>query len=801
MGMQTAPTGESYYVPDAMFGGLGAPADVTAAQSPASMMGPLPSEVMQGAQSGFAPGAMGLPSNPDLPAAPLPQNSLDFIVPPAGGSPPAMPDMPGQLHPGIMQAIQGGFVPPSPPRPVQNSPDFIVPVAAPVPPTKAQLAQQAAERAYVASPQGMQESAAAGQAGVLGDQAVLEQQRGDIAAKQAEEQYAIKQKQVADEQAKNAELEAKQQQYFAVRAKEHEMLRNAGIAAANAHVDPNRMWSSMSTGQRVQAGIGILLAGIGQGLNGDHGANPAMKLITDAIDRDVDAQKVDINQKNKTFEMFKDVLGDTDTQQAKLDDYAKMKQASDRLAVADQVDAAAMKYASPIAKLDAQQKSNFLRMQADQIFGTLADKRVAQAHQDAELAVQKQNANTAAYHAAIAARAQKESERKNLDDEHRADMALAEKTMADQRRADMHAKGKYTTEEQATMIGGQPNPVTDANGEVGYRMGPMTGRDGQPLTFDAKQLPKLKDMVSDTDEAVNSIDELRKIRAEAGPTTDLSKSKAWQTSHVHYATILKAMIGAEKEGGAAKLTETQLALAKEQLGQLDDPTRWNGIGPGLEEFRKVIIDHAQRKLNVEGGVDVDLRKRYPDMTKAAEVSEADKLLLRPPTADEIIGPAASATSPLDPMQLASQSSTVRNAAFKAMGGEHLVSAAAQDMLDKLEDTAFDKGNQGTKTAAAALEKIKSAAGSAQSRGVRAKAIQILMKNVPGFSQEKAAALQRAYGELGLEAPKPEGDPNKLPDLGPRDEIIGPATAGAAWAPGRLPLDVANAMQRGFAQQR
>lgn len=60
-------------------------------------------------------------------------------------------------------------------------------------------------------------------------------------------------------------------------------------ATLNAKIDPNRVWSSAGVGNRIAAGIGILLSGIGQGLAG--GPNMALAVIDKTIDRDIEAQR------------------------------------------------------------------------------------------------------------------------------------------------------------------------------------------------------------------------------------------------------------------------------------------------------------------------------------------------------------------------------------------------------------------------------------------------------------------------------------------------------------------------------
>jgi acyl-CoA thioesterase FadM len=58
-------------------------------------------------------------------------------------------------------------------------------------------------------------------------------------------------------------------------------------------VDTNRLYKNMGTGQKIMAAIGIALGGLGKG------PNQALAAINSAIDRDIEEQKIGINQKER----------------------------------------------------------------------------------------------------------------------------------------------------------------------------------------------------------------------------------------------------------------------------------------------------------------------------------------------------------------------------------------------------------------------------------------------------------------------------------------------------------------------
>jgi len=65
---------------------------------------------------------------------------------------------------------------------------------------------------------------------------------------------------------------------------------------ASQRINPNRYLGDMTTMQRVGTTIGLILGGIGGGLTRQ--GNPALEYLNKQIDRDIDAQKANLEQKN-----------------------------------------------------------------------------------------------------------------------------------------------------------------------------------------------------------------------------------------------------------------------------------------------------------------------------------------------------------------------------------------------------------------------------------------------------------------------------------------------------------------------
>lgn len=68
------------------------------------------------------------------------------------------------------------------------------------------------------------------------------------------------------------------------------------------HIDYNRYLGNMSTGSRIATGIGVLLGGAAQGLNG--GSNAALDFLKDNIHRDVETQKAQLGQKQTLYSAY-----------------------------------------------------------------------------------------------------------------------------------------------------------------------------------------------------------------------------------------------------------------------------------------------------------------------------------------------------------------------------------------------------------------------------------------------------------------------------------------------------------------
>lgn len=124
---------------------------------------------------------------------------------------------------------------------------------------------------------------------------------GQAGAKKAAQEagfYNEAQKQLRMQQAHEHVAEMQRQDEMAAGMQK---LETAMHEAANGKIDPNHFWNSRTTGQKVMAAIALALGGIGGGISGK-GGNVGFDIINHAIDRDIEAQKSNLAQKNQAVQ-------------------------------------------------------------------------------------------------------------------------------------------------------------------------------------------------------------------------------------------------------------------------------------------------------------------------------------------------------------------------------------------------------------------------------------------------------------------------------------------------------------------
>lgn len=77
---------------------------------------------------------------------------------------------------------------------------------------------------------------------------------------------------------------------------------------SDAKIDPNRVWGSMETGNKMSAVASLFLGAFGAGATGAQ--NAAMDVLNKAIDRDIDAQKANLQTKKDVISSQRNALSD-----------------------------------------------------------------------------------------------------------------------------------------------------------------------------------------------------------------------------------------------------------------------------------------------------------------------------------------------------------------------------------------------------------------------------------------------------------------------------------------------------------
>lgn len=134
----------------------------------------------------------------------------------------------------------------------------------------------------------------------------------------------------------------------------------------NGHIDPNHFFSSQSESSKTMTAIGLILGGIGVAVSG--GENPALKFINAQIDRDIDLQKFQMNNKNNVLTALNHQFGN-------MNDATRMAKAMYADIYAAKIGEAAAKSKDPIAQARAQQAIGQIKAATEPMIQELAMKQ------------------------------------------------------------------------------------------------------------------------------------------------------------------------------------------------------------------------------------------------------------------------------------------------------------------------------------------------------------------------------------------------------------------------------------------
>ncbi len=182
---------------------------------------------------------------------------------------------------------------------------------------------------------------------VYGKELKAIQAKGSIEAKAALENAAIEKQHQAD-------LQQAQNNWLKTNAEMQANIKLALDDVKKGHINPNHYLETMGTGARISTAIGLLLGGFSGGLN-KTGVNPAAEWLTGQINRDIDSQKMDQENRKTVYSGY-------------LDQY-KNAGVADQMARATQLGIYASKLRESAAKFDsplAQQNANIAATELEQ---------------------------------------------------------------------------------------------------------------------------------------------------------------------------------------------------------------------------------------------------------------------------------------------------------------------------------------------------------------------------------------------------------------------------------------------------
>lgn len=229
--------------------------------------------------------------------------------------------------------------------------------------------------------------------------------------------------------------------------------------------------------------------------------------------------------------------------------------------------------------------------------------------------------------------------------------------------------GKLATDSKNNIVL-TPQPIVD----------PKTGKPWEPPT--PKVADDLRTKQEGTTSVIQSIDHLKAIRAKMGWASDISKNPEWQQAQSEFHNIVLQSLKAE---GLNRFTEEDAKYLKGVLGDLEDPTRFTGITPGLDTARAIFTRQYNNSLDAAGA------------PAGAHQTFEDTSTSHPPTPDDVdLAQQQALREPESPVMAQARAAAVSQLAEWAKSDDPKVRDKA---LERLNDLATDANTPFVKTRA------------------------------------------------------------------------------------------------------
>lgn len=451
----------------------------------------------------------------------------------------------------------------------------------------------------------------------------------DAGAQIAESEAKKLDEQALAQQARNAEIAAKEQEFAAREqadqeniAKTTSLYESKVKEFADKKIDRSL---GLSTGRSVLLGISVALAGLGSALKGQGDKNPALDIVMKAINEHVEDQW-------RAKEAIKDAAGMARDQLGIFQDAAKNTQAQKQLAIAGLLEKHAREWEATASRMDAGIKRDSVAKLAADAWAERGN-RLATAvqlqHADdkaaAQLAQQERESRRSAG-VAYAGIAQREKESlRNFEEGKRqfdANQALqwqnalnqANQLRAAGDKAGAEAMEKKVKEERELGVGGAPQLVKDEKGNpTGVEFRPLTNKDGtQFLAPDSTAAREIRTQKAAVDAVAQVADDMVRLIEKHGWESDTVKGDAWRKMQADWATLVLEYKDVYKLGALAGPDVDIIAKA---LGT-KDPTEMRNPVEGVRQARKnafVKLNSTLRSANYTGP-----DYYIPEQTKAGD---------------------------------------------------------------------------------------------------------------------------------------------------------------------------------------
>jgi hypothetical protein len=536
--------------------------------------------------------------------------------------------------------------------------------------------QQAAQAAYVASPQGQEDAARAKQSAA--DAAHVKAINDDLAVERSKSAENLGTLQVFNDQAKQLEadrkaFEAKQEQ---TRSQKQAYVESTLKDVDDFKVDPNKEWNQAGAMNHVGWYIAMALSGIGLGMQGKNDQNPVVKMLQDKMQQSI---RMQMDQRDQ----LKDKNARAEHELDKYDAYSKSREAQFELQsaksdkwLAQQFQLTAQKFADPAVQAQAQKAyADLMQSSADHAeksadFATNKDMQVQ------GLQLQKRGQDLSAYEAKMgrdqAAKFHTDEMKYKSDELDRQYAALA--AQGNKAAAAEVAKQKEELQNRGVQV---PAGVTTLpDGTVRPRSALLKQQDGEPYIIPKGQEESTFKVIGGAKQAIDALDKIRSARANFDGEDQFEN---WFTSTADGRALqqetARAVLGLHKASGINRFSGEVVDLSNEMLTGGLKATSAKGVLRALDQAREDVVNDFNANLPNYTGPRVD----FPDPTKAPPPPESqDKLDKR--ALENAAGSSMLASPTADKAQLATD--TLFRLSREAVSDDPTVKAHALDLLQQ-----------------------------------------------------------------------------------------------------------------------